>query len=385
VVAVKRSKLRVAGLFAGIGGLELGMAASGHHTQLLVENAPPAMHVLRRRFPDTKIEADVRDLRALPNRTDVVTAGFPCQDLSSVGRKVGIDGTRSSLIGEVLRLLQQSDVPWVVLENVPFLMSLGQGAALKLITTALTELGYRWAYRVVDSNAFGLPQRRNRWYLVASRSGDPRDVLLADDCEKPVPAGEYPDVACGFYWTEGMRAFGWAVDGVPPIKCGSSVGVASPPAIRLPSGDYVTPDLRDTERLQGFPADWTAPAEEVAKRGERWRMVGNSVSVPVATWIGGRLAQPGRYDAAEDRPWTGAKWPRRAAWSDLDGVVHAADVGPWPLRQPRESLTEFLQYPPKPLSARAASGFLRRTEKGTLRFPPGFIAELTAYAEGVGA
>jgi DNA (cytosine-5)-methyltransferase 1 len=385
VVAVKRSKLKVAGLFAGIGGLELCMAASGHHAQLLVENAPPAMHVLRRRFPDTKIEADVRDLRALPNRTDVVTAGFPCQDLSSVGRKVGIDGARSSLIGEVLRLLQQSDVPWVVLENVPFLMSLGQGAALKLITTALTELGYRWAYRVVDSNAFGLPQRRNRWYLVASRSGDPRDVLLADDCEKRAPAGEYPDVACGFYWTEGMRAFGWAVDGVPPIKCGSSVGVASPPAIRMPSGAYVTPDLRDTERLQGFPADWTAPAEEVARRGERWRMVGNSVSVPVATWIGGRLAQPGRYDIADDRPWTGAKWPRRAAWSDLDGVVHAADVGPWPQWQPRESLADFLQYPPKPLSARAASGFLRRTEKGTLRFPPGFIAELKAYAESVGA
>jgi DNA (cytosine-5)-methyltransferase 1 len=374
----------VAGLFAGIGGLELGMAASGHHTQLLVENAPPAMHVLRRRFPDTKIEADVRDLRALPNRTDVVTAGFPCQDLSSVGRKVGIDGARSSLIGEVLRLLQQSDVPWVVLENVPFLMSLGQGAALKLITTALTELGYRWAYRVVDSNAFGLPQRRNRWYLVASRSGDPRDVLLADDVEKPPPAGDYPDVACGFYWTEGMRAFGWAVDGVPPIKCGSSVGVASPPAIRMPSGVYVTPDLRDTERLQGFPADWTAPAEEVAKRGERWRMVGNSVSVPVATWIGGRLAEPGRYAPGGDRPWTGAKWPRRAAWSDLDGVVHAADVGPWPLWQPRESLTDFLRHPGKPLSARAATGFLRRTGKGTLRFPPGFIAELTAYAESAG-
>jgi DNA (cytosine-5)-methyltransferase 1 len=271
-----------------------------------------------------------------------------------------------------------------VLENVPFLMSLGQGAALTLITTALTELGYRWAYRVVDSNAFGLPQRRNRWYLVASRSGDPRDVLLADDVEKPLSAGEYPDVACGFYWTEGMRAFGWAVDGVPPIKCGSSVGVASPPAIRMPSGVYVTPDLRDTERLQGFPADWTSPAEEVAKRGERWRMVGNSVSVPVATWIGGRLATPGRYDPADDRPWTGAKWPRRAAWSDLDGVVHAADVGPWPLWQPRESLTDFLRHPGKPLSARAATGFLRRTGKGTLRFPPGFIAELTAYAESAG-
>ncbi|MET4430773.1 DNA (cytosine-5-)-methyltransferase [Mycolicibacterium sp. 624] len=374
----------VAGLFAGIGGLELGMAEGGHHTGLLVENAPAAMHVLRRRFPDTKIEADVRDVKRLPTGTDVVVAGFPCQDLSSVGRKVGIDGARSGLVGEVLRLLDTSDVPWVVLENVPFLMSLGQGAALRMVTRSLTDLGYRWAYRVVDTNAFGLPQRRNRWYLVGSRVGDPRDVLLADDHERPADGGGYPDVACGFYWTEGMRSFGWAVDGVPPIKCGSSVGVASPPAIRLPSGEYVTPDVRDTERLQGFPDDWTSPADEVAKRGERWRMVGNSVSVPVAAWVGTRLAEPGHYDRADDPPWAGAKWPRRAAWADLDGQVHASNVGPWPVWQPRPSLADFLRYPGKPLSARAASGFLGRTHKGTLRFPPGFIEELTAYAQRAG-
>ena len=373
--------LTVTGLFAGIGGFELGMAASGHQANLLVENSPPAMHVLRRRFPDTKLEADVRDVRSLPCGTDVVVAGFPCQDLSSVGRKVGIDGTRSSLVGEVLRLLEGSDVPWVVLENVPFLVSLNQGAALRLITTALTELGYRWAYRVVDTNAFGLPQRRNRWYLVGARDGDPRDVLLADDREKPSAPVGYPDVACGFYWTEGMRSFGWAVDAVPPIKCGSSVGVPSPPAIRLPSGAYVTPELRDTERLQGFPADWTAPADEVAKRGERWRMVGNSVSVPVAAWIGRRLVDPGRYDDSDDQPWHGAKWSRRAAWADLDGVVHTADVGPWPEWGPRPSLMDFLEHPGRPLSARASTGFLRRTQKGSLRFPDGFVAELTDYAE----
>jgi DNA (cytosine-5)-methyltransferase 1 len=87
----------------------------------------------------------------------------------------------------------------------------------------------------------------------------------------------------------------------------------------------------------------------------------------------------------DDRPWTGAKWPRRAAWADLDGVVHAADVGPWPVWQPRVSLAEFLDHPGAPLSARAATGFLRRTQKGSLRFPPGFIDELTAYADGLGA
>jgi DNA (cytosine-5)-methyltransferase 1 len=375
--------LSVVGLFAGIGGLECGMAASGHHAELLVENAAPAIHVLRHRFPDTKLEGDIRDLRGLPGDTDVVVAGFPCQDLSSVGRKTGIEGTQSNLVSDVFRLLRESAVPWVVLENVPFLMSLNQGAALRLITATLTDLGYRWAYRVVDSNAFGLPQRRNRWYLVASSVDDPRDVLLADDHEKPAIVKDYPNVACGFYWTEGMRAFGWAVDCLPPVKCGSAVGVASPPAIRMPSGSYVTPDLRDAERLQGFPIDWTAPAEEVAKRGERWRMVGNSVSVPVAKWIGYRLANPGDYDFADDQPWTHDKWPRCAAWANHDGVVHAANVGPWPEWHAREPLTTFLQYPGAPLSARAALGFLRRTEKGNLRFPQGFIAELTAYAESV--
>ncbi|MCV7374193.1 DNA (cytosine-5-)-methyltransferase [Mycolicibacterium arabiense] len=372
--------LTVAGLFAGIGGLELGMAAGGHHATLMVENNPAAMHVLRRRFPDVKLEADVRDVHRLPKGTDVLVAGFPCQDLSSVGRKTGITGARSSLVGEALRLADTSDVPWLVLENVPFLMSLNQGAALRLVTETLTGLGYRWAYRVVDTNAFGLPQRRNRWYLVASRDGDPRDVLLVDEIAKPAPIDTYPDVACGFYWTEGMRSFGWAIDAVPPIKCGSSVGVASPPAIRLPDGHYVTPDIRDTERLQGFPADWTAPAEEVARSGERWRMVGNSVSVPVAAWIGGRLDAPGDYDSTNDAPWRGTKWPRKAAWADRDGIVHAADVGPWPVARDRQPLKGFLNYPGKPLSARAATGFLSRTGKGALRFPAGFIDELRSYA-----
>ena len=193
MVAVRRSKLKVAGLFAGIGGLELGMAASGHHTQLLVENAPPAMHVLRRRFPDTKLEADVRDLSAAaePAPTSWSRAS-PARTSAASGARSESTAPEAVSSARCCGCLQQSDVPWVVLENVPFLMSLGQGAALRLITTALTELGYRWAYRVVDSNAFGLPQRRNRWYLVASRVGDPRDVLLADDVEKPIARRRIP-------------------------------------------------------------------------------------------------------------------------------------------------------------------------------------------------
>lgn len=378
--APSNRQFATAGLFAGIGGIELGLQRSGHETLLLAENFVPAAHVLRVRFPDAKIEGDARSLDRLPRETELLTAGFPCQDLSSVGPKVGIAGTKSSLVGVVFDLLARDPVPWVVLENVPFILDLDRGRALRLITSAFEELGYRWAYRVVDSQAFGLPQRRRRWFFLATLDGDPRDVLLADEARRPASDATWPDVACGFYWTEGTRALGWAVDAVPPIKCGSSVGVASPPAIVLADGSLVTPDIRDAERLQGFRADWTKPAEDVDRASFRWKLVGNAVSVNVARWIGKRLAQPGSYDPLSDEVLeAGRRWPR-SAWSMGDGIYKstASDTPVW-ARRP--GLVDFLRYPTKPLSARAAQGFLARASKGNLRFEEGFLDSVAVHAE----
>ncbi len=372
-----RPGLTTAGLFAGIGGIELGLERAGHRSGLVVENSPIAGHVLRCRFPDAKLAEDVRDLEELPDETELLVGGFPCQDLSSVGPKLGLAGTKSRLVGEVFRLLARSPVPWVVLENVPFILDLDKGRALHLVTTSLEELGYSWAYRVVDTQAFGLPQRRRRWFLVASTVGDPRSVLLADDLVRPEsPSSE--GRACGFYWTEGTRSLGWAIDSVPPIKCGSSVGVPSPPAIFMPTGEVVTPDIRDAERLQGFDAEWTKPAEEVAKAGYRWALVGNAVSVDVSQWIGERLIEPGTYEGTLDVPLTGARWPK-AAWNTGSGP-HGSNVGDTPIWRPRPSLAEFLQYPTKPLSSRACDGFLRRARKGSLRFAHGFLDAVEAHA-----
>src|SRR5690606_19679397 len=110
---------------------------------------------------------------------------------------------------------------------------------------------------------------------------------------------------CGFYWTEGLRGLGWAVNAVPTLKGGSSIGIPSPPAIVLPDGRVVTPDIRDAERLQGFPADWTKVAETVARRSARWRLVGNAVSVPAADWIGKRLLKPAAVKDFEIAPMRG--------------------------------------------------------------------------------
>jgi len=207
---------------------------------------------------------------------------------------------------------------------------------------------------------------------------DPRRVLFADDRGTPAEKVRSQHTACGFYWTEGVRGLGWAVDAVPTLKGGSTVGVPSAPAIWLPNGAFVTPDIRDAERMQGFRSGWTSPATRVVKPGMRWKLVGNAVCVPVTTWLGGRLRSPGKFDLEGVRPITmGGAWPG-AAWNVGEGRF-TADVSEWPRQVKRESLTEFLRWPGKPLSSRATAGFLRRTETASLRFPPGFIDALRAH------
>lgn len=369
-----RSGLATVGLFAGIGGIELGLARAGHSTSLLVELESGAQAVLRAQLPDVSLHDDVCTLRSLPKETELLVGGFPCQDLSQAGQTRGIEGSRSGLVGEVFRLLRRKRVPWVLLENVPFMLQLSGGRAMEVIVETFEDLGYRWAYRVVNTRAFGLPQRRERVLFLASREEDPRDVLFADEAGEPIaPIEPLGRLACGFYWTEGVRGLGWAVDAVPTLKGGSAVGIPSPPAIVLPGGEVVTPDIRDAERMQGFEPDWTAPSLAVARPGHRWKLVGNAVTVDVAEWVGARLRAPsctGRHVGGYPIEEVGS-WPR-AAWNVGRGRF-AADISAFPVQRSAGALHDWLEYEPAPLSAKATAGFLRRTETSSLRFPRGFL------------
>jgi DNA (cytosine-5)-methyltransferase 1 len=122
----------------------------------------------------------IAHLRSLP-KVDVVSAGFPCQDLSQAGRTQGIAGVQSGLVGEVFRLISRRHPTWLVLENVRFMLHLDRGRAMKFLVETLEAMKYRWAYRVVDSRFAGVPQRRQRVILVASRKEDPRTVLFSED------------------------------------------------------------------------------------------------------------------------------------------------------------------------------------------------------------
>ena len=375
----------VAGLFAGIGGIELGLAAANHECQILCELDPAARKVLSTHFPSVDMHEDIRKLASLP-KVDVVAAGFPCQDLSQAGGTAGIRGTKSGVVTEVFRLLanRKAGPRWLVIENVSFMLQLDRGTAMRFLVDSLESLGFAWAYRVVDTRAFGLPQRRQRVILIASRTEDPREVVLADDVgESEQP--RFPETWCGFYWTEGVRGLGWAIDAIPTLKGGSTIGIPSSPAIWNPeSGEFFTLDIRDAERIQGFEPDWTAPAVLApgVRSGHRWKLVGNAVSVPVARWIGRMLARPGKFSVPGGRLLPrGAAWPK-AGWGAL-GKAYTADVSMWPSQIERPSLSDFVRYPVKPLSVRAASGFLKRARTSSLRFEDGFLDSLERHIRRV--
>lgn len=397
------SKKKVAGLFAGIGGLELGLQASGYQAELLCEINPHAQSILKSQFTDVPLAPDITLLKSLP-AVDVIAAGFPCQDLSQAGGKSGIGGDQSSLVSHLLRLVKGSKTrpQWIVFENVSYMLRLDRGHAMHFLTAALEQLGYRWAYRVIDARSFGVPQRRLRVILVASRSENPCDVLFADDVSDtsiishrlqaplaidlfgPNEVDRRPGKSYGFYWTEGRIGIGWTNDAVPPIKGGSGLGIPSAPAVWIPSSNQIgVPAIEDGERLQGFPAGWTTSASDKARSdGVRWKLVGNAVCTRVAEWVGSRLDNPGTYRPHDESEFQSGTWPLAAYGGK--GKKTAVAVSVWPILSKGPTLKRFLSKPLKPLSIKAASGFLSRarlTEK--INYSPLFLAAVQDYIDGL--
>ena len=148
-----------------------------------------------------------------------------------------------------------------------FLTSRARGARLRL------------GLPVVDARAFGLPQRRKRVLLLASRTRRPAPVLFADDAGEP-PFAARAGVACGFYWTEGIRGLGWAVDAVPTLKGGSTIGIPSPPAIWLPDGGIVVARHPRRRAAAGIRRRLDVPADVTGPR--RRRCAGSSSATPSA-------------------------------------------------------------------------------------------------------
>lgn len=163
--------MTVGSLFSGVGGLDLGFERAGFEIAWVCEKDEFCRKVLSKHWPTVPIYDDVTTLRT-PPAVDVLAGGFPCQDISEAGKGAGLDGERSGLWWEYLRLIRQLRPRYVVAENVSELASRGLDAVLG----SLAELGYDAEWETLSSCAFGAAHTRERVFVVAYRHSERKEA-----------------------------------------------------------------------------------------------------------------------------------------------------------------------------------------------------------------
>lgn len=294
-------------LFAGVGGFDLGFEQAGFKTVWQVEIDKAAQGVLRRRFPDAKLHSDVRQVGAHNlEPVDVLTFGSPCQNLSRGGDRTGLKGERSGLFHEAVRVIRELRAKYgkpdfAIWENVPGAFSSEGGADFAVVLQELADIGAAdIAWRVLDSQGFGVPQRRRRIFLVADFAGERAAEVLAVSQgsagsaaknrakkRRPVAQADGGTQADGCWWDGSDIAD--CLDLSMLVK-----GQMLPEKRRFPvvygKGDVLrrmTPV--EVERCFGFPDDWTATSDKPQADTARYRQLGNSIAVPVTKWLADRL------------------------------------------------------------------------------------------------
>lgn len=298
----------VASFFSGIGGIDLGFERTkAFRIAFQCEIDQFCLTILEERWPSVPKGNDIREINCedVP-RSEVWVGGFPCQDVSvaAMGPRIGLRGKQSSLFFEYARLLGDARPRVFLIENVPGLLSSHGGRDFEIVIRTLAKLGYGVGWRVFNSKNFGVPQSRQRVYIVGCR-GDwkgPGQILFEPerregDPEQSRKNGEKP--ISPFKKVFGDTVKGPLVQGIAyclyacsPRHTGTDW---SRTYVSYPQGQVRRLTPLETERVQGFPDGWTIPNSgygDVDKLDSlRYHALGNAVTVPVAEWIGGRIAQ----------------------------------------------------------------------------------------------
>lgn len=302
--------LRAGTLFTGIGGFDLGLEQEDFRLSWMSEIDKHASRILWRHFPDTTLYGNVEGVRgdALPT-VEVVAFGSPCQDLSRGGEGKGLAGERSGLFYEAIRIVRElidsgRKPRFIVWENVPGALTSNNGEDFACVLQAFLDIGATdVAWRVLDSQGFGVPQRRRRVFVVADLGGESAAEVLgvfyrsegnrssSAHKERKRPAARSSATAGG------SRGSGRYWDGSEVSDCLDvsmlTKGQMMPEKRRFPCVYVDTPEgerLRrltpmECERLQGFPDGWTEGQSNI----QRYKQLGNAVTVNVAQWIAGRI------------------------------------------------------------------------------------------------
>jgi DNA (cytosine-5)-methyltransferase 1 len=329
---------------SGIGAPECAWQDLGWRCAFMSEIEPFPRAVLAHRFPGVPLHGDFTTIASSNYAPiDLLVGGTPCQSFSVAGLRRGMADERGNLALEYLRLADRLRPRWLVWENVPGVLSSNGGRDFGAFLGGVGELGYGFAYRVLDAQHLGVPQRRRRVFVVGHlgdwrpaaavlfephgmqghppprreagegvavcptlRAGgnstggdrppgtdvDTADSLVVARCLTTGEGKRQDGESCTFV-THTLRADGFDAgedsDGVcHALSAGSRQGSASAAvafAVRR-----LTPT--ECERLQGFPDGWTLVPHrgKPAADGPRYRALGNSMAVPVLRWIGSRIA-----------------------------------------------------------------------------------------------
>jgi DNA (cytosine-5)-methyltransferase 1 len=325
--------MKFGSLFSGIGGFDKGFEDSGMECAWQCEIDPKASEVLAKHWPDVKRYTDVREIgKHNLEPVDVICGGFPCQDLSIAGKRAGLTGGRSGLWFEFARIIDELEPKWVVIENVPGLLSSSNGKDFAVIVRWLVERGYGVCWRVLDSQYFGVAQRRRRVFVVASfGNGRSAEILFeSEGLSWDSPArGEAGQGTAGTFTVrsgsdgggkgylgldDGAMTLGgqpqWVTGVDHELNCKDELmgtlnrngdadsGISMCPnthtRIDAETETFVVPlvgvrRLTPTEcaRLQGFSDDWNSFQSD----SSRYKQFGNAVTVNVAEWIGKRIME----------------------------------------------------------------------------------------------
>ncbi len=283
-------------LFAGIGGFRLAAEYLGWECVFSSEIDDECSRTYAANFGDVP-HGDIRtaDTDTIPDH-DILMAGFPCQPFSIIGKMNGMRDTRGTLYFEIERIVQAKRPSWVLLENVKQLVSNDDGRTLSTICESLRRLGYEVTWSVLNALDFGLPQKRERVFIVGNRVGADFDWgRLQTSTMKPLKEILEPAVDVKYFVSDRIREkrFARHSSKVSPSvwhenKGGNVSSYAYSCALRAnASYNYLLvdgirrPTPREMLRLQGFPDEYRIVSSDSQVR----KQAGNAVAVLVVRTI----------------------------------------------------------------------------------------------------
>ena len=293
-------------LFAGIGGFRLGLEQSGHKCVWANEWEEKPRNIYNYNFNELPDKRDIRNVYGgdLP-KADLAVGGFPCATFSYAGKRSGLssDDTRGTLCFEMFRVIRQRRIPYLLFENVKGLLNNDNGRAFGTIIHALDEMGYDVQWELLDSQNFGVPQHRERIFLVGNLRGEPRPKVFPIGGETKNNAGgvESEDVPLivrpcltPTRLKKRQRGRRFKENGEPSF----TLGVQDRHGVSIGEGEEMrirklTP--LECERLQGLPDNFTKWLKNedgnvtLNSDSDRYERTGRTVTIPVIHAIGKKL------------------------------------------------------------------------------------------------